>query len=177
MIEIKSNAILRDGETIGRIDGDTAVMSAMPPGVVKGQIRKAAGNAGLAFVVEESTGLTVEKLQKAKEIMGMSGPEQVVTLEAGTMRMTSREPSMPRNLSDLEAAAEAGLIPMPPEKHPAMGDKTPAFVEWVRAHLSADDFQRHYHRRKIPASMQAFEAKDNLVTKRLNAAERNPETI
>ena len=46
MIEIKSNAILRDGETIGRIDGDTAVMSAMPPASSKGQIRKAAGNAG-----------------------------------------------------------------------------------------------------------------------------------
>lgn len=151
MIEIKGHAIVRDGQEIGRIDGDVAYMTAMPPSIIKGQIRKAAGNSALAFELED------EK------------PEDIPTIRVPRVRIEAA----PSTLAELEAYAKARQMAIP-DKHPAMGDKTPAFVEWVRAHLSEDDFRRHYHRRKLPESMQAFQEKDNIVAKRLDAAERKP---
>lgn len=43
--------------------------------------------------------------------------------------------------------------PAPPAKDPALGDKTPAYVEWFRAHHSAEEFAEKYRGRKVPASM------------------------
>lgn len=49
MIEIQGTAILRDGENIGHIDGDTAFLPKKPGPAILGQIRKAAGKPDLAF--------------------------------------------------------------------------------------------------------------------------------
>jgi len=49
MIEIQGTAILRDGENIGTITGDTAFLPKKPGPAILGQIRKAAGKPDLAF--------------------------------------------------------------------------------------------------------------------------------
>jgi hypothetical protein len=55
-------------------------------------------------------------------------------------------------------AADAVKIEEPIHlQHPAMGDKTPAFVDWCRTNLPPEDFQRRYGHRRIPADMREFE--------------------
>lgn len=84
--------VLKDGEELGRIDGDTMTHHVPVGGVVKGQIRKEAGKPELQFVaavavdlgpkpdvtvisIEQlqsqaaSPGLTIEKLQAAKAML------------------------------------------------------------------------------------------------------------
>lgn len=38
-------------------------------------------------------------------------------------------------------------IPPPPEMDPGLGDKTPAYVEWMRDH-HPEQFAKQYHNRK-----------------------------
>ncbi len=52
-IEIEGSVILKDGEQIGTIDGDTAAMNAATPPAIKGKINEVAGRK-LTFTVGES---------------------------------------------------------------------------------------------------------------------------
>lgn len=52
-IEIEGAVILKDGEQIGTIDGDTAAMNAATPPAIKGKINEVAGRK-LTFTVGES---------------------------------------------------------------------------------------------------------------------------
>lgn len=67
--------VLKDGEELGRIDGDTMTHHVPVGGVVKGQIRNKAGKPELQFVIQlaestrEKSGLTVEKLQTARAML------------------------------------------------------------------------------------------------------------
>lgn len=163
MIEVKNNAVLRDGQQIAVIEGGVCrSYSAFPP-VVKGQIKKAAGNASLTFelveetqepkaplvqaieAIEEKPGLAPEAaklLQLAKDTaQGKPLVEAVAELEAQPL---------PRTIADLHALAEKGTIPKPPATHEALGSRTPAFVQWVKAHLSPEDFEAAYRGRKLP---------------------------
>jgi hypothetical protein len=54
MIAIEDNIIYRDSERIGEIIGETAWMKAKPAPRIVGQIRQAAGIAGLTFEVAEA---------------------------------------------------------------------------------------------------------------------------
>ena len=54
MIAIEDNIIYRDSERIGEIIGETAWMKAKPAPRIVGQIRQAAGIAGLTFEVADA---------------------------------------------------------------------------------------------------------------------------
>jgi len=49
--------------------------------------------------------------------------------------------------------APSVAIPEAPAKDPALGDKTPAYVEWFREHHSPEEFAEKYRGRRIPATL------------------------
>lgn len=177
MIEIKGKAVLRDGDKIGSIDGDSCILTTEVGPSIKGAIRKAAGNAELTFGAstkpqadeqEPTVKLTDEMLLAELKRRGLGIP---TTTPAVEMRPASPSSSA---IADMIAAAERGEIPHPPPQHPAMGHKDPAFVAWVRDHATPDEFSRIYDGRKVPASMQEFEAGASASTRRLDRLEKTP---
>lgn len=69
MISITPEGIvLKDGEELGRIDGETMTHHAPVGGVVKGQIRKEAGKPELQFKAKDN-GLTIGMLETAKAML------------------------------------------------------------------------------------------------------------
>ncbi len=68
--------VLKDGEELGRIDGDTMTHHVPLAGVVKGQIRKEAGKPELQFMAKKN-GITIEKIQAAKAMLDHDGPEHL----------------------------------------------------------------------------------------------------
>ena len=206
MIEVKSNAVLRDGQQIAVIeDGVCRSYFPMPP-VLKGQIKKATNNAALTFdVIKEQPPADPERrairdaITKANRkdpdwteaIIAMLPDErargwvdakvaalgnslssssaiyceefETVMLEAYDSIKKGETPPpaveaaaeleaqpLPRTIADLHALAEKGTIPKPPATHEALGSRTPAFVQWVKAHLSPEDFEAAYRGRKLP---------------------------
>lgn len=151
MIEVKSNAVLRDGQQIAVIEGGVCrSYSAFPP-VVKGQIKKAAGNASLTFELVEEQGGEPETpvVQPVEEPLPIAklASEQVEIMQAVAEPALAEHPA---TIADLHALAEKGTIPKPPATHEALGSRTPAFVQWVKAHLSPEDFEAAYRGRKLP---------------------------
>ena len=63
-IEIEGAVILKDGEQIGTIDGDTAAMNAATPPAIKGKINEVAGRK-LTFTVGESAPIETKGEQPA----------------------------------------------------------------------------------------------------------------
>lgn len=153
MIAIKSNAVLRDGQQIAVIEGGVCrSYSAFPP-VVKGQIKKAAGNASLTFeLVEEQGGEpetpVVQPVEEPLPIAKLASEQVHPTPEMAKAAETAL--SEPRTIADLHALAEKGTIPKPPATHEALGSRTPAFVQWVKTYLSPEDFEAAYRGRKLP---------------------------
>lgn len=70
-------------------------------------------------------------------------------------------PVIERDLSAvdrLHKLAAEGKIPRPPEKHPAMGDKDPAYVAWFKAHATPAEIATRYpENRRVPASVREFQ--------------------
>lgn len=145
MIEVKSNAVLRDGQQIATLESGVCYSYSPLAPVLKGQIKKAAGNASLTFELVEVTGKEVEyEGEKFTQIGVTTTPD--VEPEAPK----SEELSKPRTIADLHALAEKGTIPKPPPTHEALGSRTPAFVQWVKTYLSPEDFEAAYRGRKLP---------------------------
>lgn len=120
MIEIDdNNNVLRDGKTIGTIQGDTCVLTCAIGPAIKGQIKKAAGR-DLAFAIVEGT--------------------------------TFVPPPEPKR-----------EIPPPPDRHPQLGDKDPAYREWFKAHHSAEEYERKYSGRVFPATMSEWQKKQDHI--------------
>jgi hypothetical protein len=72
MITIENNQIHRDGEHIGDIIGETAWMKEKQPGVIAGQIRRAAGIDGLKFEIVDTP--EEEAKLSATEVFHVSPP-------------------------------------------------------------------------------------------------------
>ena len=169
MIEVKNKAVLRDGQQIALIeDGVCRSYSAIPP-VLKGQIKKAAGNPALAFeLVEAQDGASgggeaeTPVVQPVEAIEPETPVEFVAELEAQPL---------PRTIADLHALAEKGTIPKPPPTHEALGSRTPALVQWVKAHLSPEDFAAAYRNRKLP-TIEEVEAEFGKLARVLAEQER-----
>lgn len=157
MIEVKSNAVLRDGQQIAVIeDGVCRSYSAFPP-VVKGQIKKAAGNAELAFyvIMQQDKSEPDAFEQATKSVQPVELPTTFIPHESDNVLKREHLPdatasATPRTIADLHALAEKGTIPRPPATHEALGSRTPAFVQWVKAYLSPEDFEAAYRGRKLP---------------------------
>jgi hypothetical protein len=169
MIEIKNKAVLRDGQQIALIeDGVCRSYSAIPP-VLKSQIKKAAGNPALTFeLVEAHDGASgggeaeTPVVQPVEAIEPETPVEAVAELEAQPL---------PRTIADLHALAEKGTIPPPPPTHEALGSRTPALVQWVKAHLSPEDFAAAYRNRKLP-TVEEVEAEFGKLSRTLAEQER-----
>jgi len=80
--------VLKDGEELGRIDGNTMIHHAPVGGVVKGQIRKEAGKPELQFVAKKNN-LTVEKLQTARAMLTQE--EQTDTVDVAINPLSIEE--------------------------------------------------------------------------------------
>jgi len=161
MIEIKGTAILRDGDEIGSIEGDVATLSKKQGPAILGQIRKAAGNPSLQFTKPESIAPDAKPAQtksagrastSGKPVAGSS--VTVAPVESGKSNDVASAKTGIDRLLDLVAAGE---IPPPPPKHPAMGDKDPAFVAWYRQHATAEETALKYPDGKRLPTMADFE--------------------
>lgn len=153
MIEVKNNAVLRDGQQIAVIEGGVCRSYSTFPPVVKGQIKKAAGNAALTFELvegqDEPETPVVQPVEEPLPIAKLASEQVHPTPEMANAAEAAL--SEPHTIADLYALAEKGIIPKPPATHEALGSRTPAFVQWVKAHLSPEDFEAAYRGRKLPS--------------------------
>ncbi len=177
MIEIKNKAVLRDGQQIALIeDGVCRSYSAIPP-VLKSQIKKAAGNPALAFeLVEAQDGVSGGGEAETPVVQLVELPTTFIPNESDNVLKREHLPdatasATPRTIADLHALAEKGTIPKPPPTHEALGSRTPALVQWVKAHLSPEDFEAAYKGRKLP-TVEEVEAEFGKLSRVLAEQER-----
>jgi hypothetical protein len=157
MIEIQGTAILRDGENIGTITGDTAFLPRKPGPAILGQIRKAAGKPELAFEyvaapVAASTSQSIAPVVPSGQTENNEGESTSGKPVAGSSATVALEVSGKSNevaspktgLDRLLDLVEAGKIPAPPAHNPAMGDKAPEFVAWFKRHATQEEIDAKY---------------------------------
>lgn len=154
MIEVKNNAVLRDGQQIATLESGVCYSYSPLAPVLKGQIKKASGNASLTFELVEVTGKEIEYEGEKFTQIGITTTPDTGGIDRDTnareVHSRSVEAKGPRTIADLHTLAEIGTIPKPPSTHEALGSRTPAFVQWVKAHLSPEDFEAAYKGRKLP---------------------------
>ena len=191
-IEIKNGIVTKDGDEIGVIQDSTCYLTTQVGPTVKGAIKKAAG-VELSFVVgnapettDEESQLTVEKIEAVKtafnvskaSLADMSDDELAEEMkrrgliqEVKNEPVVEQPPVIERDLSAVERLhklANEGKIPQPPAKHPAMGDKTPEYVAWFKAHATPEEIAVRYpDNRRIPASVREFQAAEEKLKGKL----------
>jgi len=183
-IEIKNGVVTKDGDEIGVIQDSTCYLTAQVGPTVKGAIKKTAG-VELAFVVgnapeapdeEDSDGKDVDALKPS--LADMSDDELAEEMkrrgliqEVKNEPVVEQPPVIERDLSAVERLhklANEGRIPQPPAKHPAMGDKTPEYVAWFKAHATPEEIAVRYpDNRRIPASVREFQAAEEKLKGKL----------
>lgn len=153
MIEIKGTAILRDGENIGTITGDTAFLPKKPGPAILGQIRKAAGKPDLAFeyVAAPVAASTPQSIAPVVPSGQTENNEAGKPASVSGAAVAPEESSQPANdaspktgLDRLLDLAGEGKIPAPPAHNPAMGDKAPEFVAWFKQHATQEEIEAKY---------------------------------
>jgi hypothetical protein len=177
-IEINEARVSKDGEEIGMILGEICYLEAKVGPTVKGAIKKAAG-VELSFVVGDAPDEndTENDTEEDKDIdapppslADMSDDELAAEMKRrGLIQEAPPVPETPavvqppvieRDLSAVERLhrlAGEGKIPQPPEKHPAMGDKTPAYVAWFKQHATPAEIATRYpDNRRVPATVREF---------------------
>lgn len=172
-IEIDQGRVLKDGDEIGVIQENTCLLVEKVGPTVKGAIKKAAGLVALTFVVSDAPG--DEDADENKDVdaptpslADMSDDELAAEMkrrgliqEAPETPAVVQPPVVERDLSAvdrLHKLAEEGKIPRPPEKHPAMGDKDPAYVAWFKTHATPAEIATRYpENRRVPASVREFQ--------------------
>jgi len=170
----EGSVVTNDGEPIGTIaEGVCTLQKAVGP-TVKGAIKKAAGLVALTFVVSDAP--SDEDADENKDVdaptpslADMSDDELAAEMKRrGLIQEASETPAVvqphviERDLSAvdrLHKLADEGRIPRPPEKHPAMGDKDPAYVAWFKTHATPAEIATRYpENRRVPASVREFQA-------------------
>lgn len=66
----------------------------------------------------------------------------------------SRHRRRVKALNRLTIAVASDKIPAPPKRDPAMGEKDPDYVAWIRAHATPDEFRTIYGDAKLPTREQ-----------------------
>ena len=184
-IEINNGVVTKDGDEIGVIQDSTCYLTAQVGPTVKGAIKKAAG-VELSFVVgnapettdeaEDSDGKDVDAPKPS--LADMSDDELAEEMkrrgliqEVKNEPVVEQPPVIERDLSAvdrLHKLANEGRIPQPPAKHPAMGDKTPEYVAWFKAHATPEEIAVRYpDNRRIPASVREFQAAEEKLKGKL----------
>ncbi len=184
-IEINNGVVTKDGDEIGVIQDSTCYLTEKVGPTVKGAIKKAAG-VELSFVVgnapeitdeeEDSDGKDVDAPKPS--LADMSDDELAEEMkrrgliqEVKNEPVVEQPPVIERDLSAVERLhklANEGKIPQPPAKHPAMGDKTPEYVAWFKAHATPEEIAVRYpDNRRIPASVREFQAAEEKLKGKL----------
>jgi hypothetical protein len=173
-IEIRDGFVYKEGDIIAKVTGDTIKsLKALGP-TVKGAIKKEVGNDKLSFVVAD-----LGEAETASDAeVGVVQPAPMSDAELlAEMQRRGLAPSVPvakqeepqfnaRILNKQELVAKFSAISPPPATLPDMGDKTPAFVEWVRSHASAEEFTFLYPpNRKQPTLAQRDEGEKVRIAK------------
>ena len=195
-IEINNGVVTKDGDEIGKLDGDTCYLLEKIGPTVKGAIKQESGLERVYFVVgghgepkETEAEIIIEKLDELKDALdapkpslaGMSDDELAEEMKRrGLIQEAPQVPETPvvvqppvieRDLSAvdrLHKLATEGRIPQPPAKHPAMGDKTPEYVAWFKAHATPEEIAVRYpDNRRIPASVREFQAAEEKLKGKL----------
>lgn len=170
----EGSVVTNDGEPIGTIAEGVCTLQKPVGPTVKGAIKKAAGLVALTFVVsdapsEEDANESKDTDAPTPSLADMSDDELAAEMkrrgliqEAPETPVAVQPPVIERDLSAVERLhklAEEGKIPQPPEKHPAMGDKDPAYVAWFKTHATPAEIATRYpENRRVPASMREFQA-------------------
>lgn len=178
-IEINEARVSKDGEEIGMILGEICYLEAKVGPTVKGAIKKAAG-VELSFVVgnapdENDTEEDKDVDAPPPSLADMSDDELAAEMKRRGLIVESQynghdklanppavvqSPVIERDLSAVERLhrlADEGKIPQPPEKHPAMGDKTPDYVAWFKQHATPAEIATRYpDNRRVPATVREF---------------------
>lgn len=183
-IEIKNGVVTKDGDEIGVIQDSTCYLTAQVGPTVKGAIKKTAG-VELSFVVGNAPETTDEEDSDGKDVdapkpslADMSDDELAEEMkrrgliqEVKNEPVVEQPPVIERDLSAVERLhklATEGKIPQPPAKHPAMGDKTPEYVAWFKAHATPEEIAVRYpDNRRIPASVREFQAAEEKLKGKL----------
>lgn len=166
-IKIINGVVLNDGEEIGFIEESVCTLRKPVGPTVKGAIKKAAGLSALTFVVsdapdeEEADAPTPSLADMSDDELAVEMKRRGLIQEAPETPAVVQPPVKERDLSAVERLhklAEEGKIPRPPEKHPAMGDKDPAYVAWFKAHATPAEIATRYpENRRVPASVREFQ--------------------
>jgi hypothetical protein len=166
-IEINNGIVTKDDEEIGMIQDGTCHLLAKVGPTVKGAIKKASGIDGLAFVVGEAedegdapkpslADMSDDDLAAEMKRRGLIQDAPAVVESPAIVQPAALERDMSA-VERLHKLADDGKIPTPPAKHPAMGDKTPEYVAWFKAHATPEEIAKRYpDNRRIPASTAEF---------------------
>jgi hypothetical protein len=183
-IEIKNGVVTKDGDEIGVIQDSTCYLTAQVGPTVKGAIKKTAG-VELSFVVGNAPDAPEEEDSDSKDVdapkpslADMSDDELAEEMKRRSLiqevknePVVEQPPVIERDLSAVERLhklANEGKIPQPPAKHPAMGDKTPEYVAWFKAHATPEEIAVRYpDNRRIPASVREFQAAEEKLKGKL----------
>lgn len=178
-IEIINGVVLKDGEEIGVIEDSVCRLKSKVGPTVKGSIRRESVLPELTFIVgsapdgedEEDKGqIGMPKTNKAEASLAFMSDDELAAemkrrgliQEVPEAPIVAQPPVKERDLSAVERLhrlADEGRIPAPPEKHPAMGDKDPAYVAWFKAHATPAEIATRYpENRRVPASVREFQA-------------------
>jgi len=186
-IEINNGVVTKDGDEIGVIQDSTCYLTAQVGPTVKGAIKKTAG-VELSFVVgnapdapdapEEEDSDSKDVDAPKPSLADMSDDELAEEMKRRSLiqevknePVVEQPPVIERDLSAVERLhklANEGKIPQPPAKHPAMGDKTPEYVAWFKAHATPEEIAVRYpDNRRIPASVREFQAAEEKLKGKL----------
>jgi hypothetical protein len=189
-IEINEGTVTNDGAVIGTIDGNVCHLKNKVGPTVKGAIRKESGIVDLQFIASDAPEQEDEdKVEALPSLADMSDDELAAEMvRRGLIQDASEAPAIAQPsivqpgssaVERLHKLADAGQIPTPPAKHPAMGDKTPEYVAWFKAHATLAEIAARYPaNRRVPASTAEFfkaEAKlqDQLPGEKKDTAKEN----
>jgi hypothetical protein len=123
---LENGAIMADGQQIARHDAARNVVVSLEP--LHHKVKSS-----ISRLIDPNPDYEVEAVQESSVIPPEPGPKDVI-------------PEVPAPIEAMET---------PPATDPALGDKTPAYVEWFRRTHSAEEFAAKYRGRKIPGNLDS----------------------
>lgn len=171
-IKIKDGNVYKDGEQIAIITGDVITSPKALGPTVKGAIKRETENDELTFVVGqaapedegESKDMSDDELLAELKRRGLVVAAPVAeSAKVLTPAEQAQRDEMPVGMAEkiaiferLNDQAKKGKIPLPPIKHPALGVKTPSFVDWVKNYATPEEFELVYPPDRRLPTIEAF---------------------